>query len=888
MPPPSHVRFEARPDGTTVMVPIDASTPEGAAEIEDAVRVGSRSVATLDDNLRAELARGQQVERYRAAIRDTPGAAFATGARGVADALTLGLMGLAESEDDRLLLEAARMENGGSYSAGYGLGAILPALITGGASLGESGAMALTPGGFTAALGNTVTNQVSRRLAAAGFGQGLTRAGSVAIGAAADGMVGGALDTIAQSNIQGTPLEGEQLLSNSLFGAALGLGLGTVFGGLQGGLVALQGRRANAVFNQLQEGGMAQRVPQEAMLGLDPSSPTFWRDVSERAATLPPENRAQWVRLMGSGLPNQNLRDALGRVVASGSRAFDDAGWLAAVSHQSNRLEEVASQARRATEVFEDGVQRQQLLRRMASVDPEVFSGARQALSMATDAVNTTRTMGGLGNAAAWADRVEGALRSAERAGNSGDFVARLDDALEGIIAQAPQGNVAAQNLATQVAARVEAAASAVAPGFGPIRQTMRAHRAASADAGAFMRTMASGETRFNAEQLSQALGHSAFQVRRQRLPELMQWLEQTDELYNRLEDIGVNVDAQRANLRSVAVDIPQLADWGHIIGDVRALRSVESQGAGIQAAIGRGAIGAVAGALMGGGKGAAIGGALGTALAVVGHPLGAVQFMATMQTNLGRNSARFAQGVQKVRRSLLEPRLVRATQTARALSVNVRQLRNPESRRKEYEEITEQLRQYAANPESLLSQTELMTSQASQVAPAVGDAMAQSMVQGVMYLANHLPPASQPSLFPQSRRPPSDAEMIDFLRRYEAIEDPLSLLDRTADGSITDAHVDAVRAVYPRMYQQIQGEIANIISELDDASLIPYARRTRIGILMGVPADPTLDPRFLFRMQQTYSQTPEQNRVQGGRVSLSQQFSSATQSRSTSLTYNL
>jgi hypothetical protein len=164
--------------------------------------------------------------------------------------------------------------------------------------------------------------------------------------------------------------------------------------------------------------------------------------------------------------------------------------------------------------------------------------------------------------------------------------------------------------------------------------------------------------------------------------------------------------------------------------------------------------------------------------------------------------------------------------------------------------------------PSVLADHVEGLTRPVEEVFPDAAAAMAQSLVAGTYYLVDHLPPPPPPSVFQGATPRPSTAEMEDFVRRYEAIDDPLSLLDRAADMSLTEAHVDAVRTVYPRLYEEMRGRIIDAVGDI--TTLPPYQARLSMGTLLGIDTDASLDGRFVFAMQQTYSQTNEAAAVQG------------------------
>jgi hypothetical protein len=101
----------------------------------------------------------------------------------------------------------------------------------------------------------------------------------------------------------------------------------------------------------------------------------------------------------------------------------------------------------------------------------------------------------------------------------------------------------------------------------------------------------------------------------------------------------------------------------------------------------------------------------------------------------------------------------------------------------------------------------------------------------------------------------PSDMEMRGWARYVAAVEDPHGVVERLASGEVTPEDAEAMKAVYPEMYQQIQMEIMSKLGEL--RAKLPYQRRLALSIFSGVPVDPSLDPRVLAALQRTFASEP-------------------------------
>jgi hypothetical protein len=69
--------------------------------------------------------------------------------------------------------------------------------------------------------------------------------------------------------------------------------------------------------------------------------------------------------------------------------------------------------------------------------------------------------------------------------------------------------------------------------------------------------------------------------------------------------------------------------------------------------------------------------------------------------------------------------------------------------------------------------------------------------------------------------------------------------------------HAEAIKAVYPAIYADMQGKVfAGLQAAADRGEEIPYARRIRLGILFGLPTDPTMTPEFQASLAAAHGET--------------------------------
>ena len=94
-------------------------------------------------------------------------------------------------------------------------------------------------------------------------------------------------------------------------------------------------------------------------------------------------------------------------------------------------------------------------------------------------------------------------------------------------------------------------------------------------------------------------------------------------------------------------------------------------------------------------------------------------------------------------------------------------------------------------------------------------------------------------------------------MRRLRAVENPTSILDDLAAGRLTPESIDAVRTVYPETFAEIQGQVMDRLTTMEQRGERPsYAKRVELGLLLGIPTDPTMTPESIAALQAQYQPT--------------------------------
>lgn len=96
------------------------------------------------------------------------------------------------------------------------------------------------------------------------------------------------------------------------------------------------------------------------------------------------------------------------------------------------------------------------------------------------------------------------------------------------------------------------------------------------------------------------------------------------------------------------------------------------------------------------------------------------------------------------------------------------------------------------------------------------------------------------------------ESQKYDFMQYVKTIQDPISVFDAIRDGSATELQVEAIQAVFPALFRQMQVETLRQIATLQKP--LDYQRNVHIGLLLQTPTDDVLEDGF----QQTQAQVFE------------------------------
>lgn len=158
------------------------------------------------------------------------------------------------------------------------------------------------------------------------------------------------------------------------------------------------------------------------------------------------------------------------------------------------------------------------------------------------------------------------------------------------------------------------------------------------------------------------------------------------------------------------------------------------------------------------------------------------------------------------------------------------------------FAELAERLTDLSSNPTRMQAELTRIMEPFEADAPGVTSALAQKAPAAVQHLLETMPrgmnmPAT--GLTPARASRPTAAQIAEWGRRWQVVQDPFIVLDRIADRSLTRPDVETLEAVFPRLRAEI-GRRAQMWAAEGGGKTIPASARQKVGLALGINLDPT------------------------------------------------
>lgn len=348
--------------------------------------------------------------------------------------------------------------------------------------------------------------------------------------------------------------------------------------------------------------------------------------------------------------------------------------------------------------------------------------------------------------------------------------------------------------------------------------------------------------------------------------------LDLSPDAIKRIDEAERAVDAMRGQLKEQA----KVAEAAELMQHARSLEGGNSPSITVMSTLGP-AAGAGLGFGLGGLPGALVGGLLGS----VTRPFTTARSMAAVLTMSRKFGMKFdgKQLVQRLRSraatmtgaAAAGSRRAFARARAEAVAAGRSGVRaaafeigaaTPEERADQVRKVSKRVVEMSS-PESLRRamgpELEALAAEAPETAAAIEAALGRAAA----FLQSKLPTMEPPGPFGGGGYV-NPLEVDRWLRYRGAVVKPGAVVGRLYTGTITHEDVEALRAVYPKHYEQLARGVMDALADAADSGrAVPYESRVALGRLLDLPLDPAQAPDRIAAVQAMFgpseAPTPDQ-----------------------------
>ena len=181
-----------------------------------------------------------------------------------------------------------------------------------------------------------------------------------------------------------------------------------------------------------------------------------------------------------------------------------------------------------------------------------------------------------------------------------------------------------------------------------------------------------------------------------------------------------------------------------------------------------------------------------------------------------------------------------------------------PESQKgtvERYKKLKKEIQEINTNPQTLYVRLDAMLPDI-EGDQTINRELAQTMANIVGFLSEKLPGNTSTSqlLFNNDQVPPMN-QILKFLRYVDVLNDPNKVLQYVASGQLMPEHMEAIKAIFPRLYQ---AQIEAVLEGLTEQGLplkLDLAQRQSLGRFLGTATNRMFSTGFIDNTQAAYAE---------------------------------
>jgi hypothetical protein len=104
----------------------------------------------------------------------------------------------------------------------------------------------------------------------------------------------------------------------------------------------------------------------------------------------------------------------------------------------------------------------------------------------------------------------------------------------------------------------------------------------------------------------------------------------------------------------------------------------------------------------------------------------------------------------------------------------------------------------------------------------------------------------------PKIKWRPSDYDMSIFEQKVAIALDPMQVFEELQQGTLTSAHMDSLKSLYPKIYQNMVLRVQEYA--INNPTEMNYNKRLKLSTILGFPIDDSVRPENMRYLQQTWT----------------------------------
>jgi len=145
-------------------------------------------------------------------------------------------------------------------------------------------------------------------------------------------------------------------------------------------------------------------------------------------------------------------------------------------------------------------------------------------------------------------------------------------------------------------------------------------------------------------------------------------------------------------------------------------------------------------------------------------------------------------------------------------------------------------------------------------------------MANIVGFLSEKMPENNSGSqLLFNNEQVPAMNQILKFMRYVDVLDSPNKILQYVAGGQLMPEHMEAIKAIFPRLYQAQMEAVLNGLTEQGLPLKLDLAQRQSLGRFLGTATDRMFSTEFIQNTQAAYGEArkAQQGEKEGPKLNL-------------------